>query len=158
MCALMLRYICCCRDQLEVRAKTWTTGKLQYWITRTISRSGALKGDWSETWIWDGSPRIRRGDAGDVRIQGTAWYWCKIWSNDGRTWRLDRGRKATSWCGDDRCNNRGVGWGQPSFRREDPNSFEGYHGEVLPPSLERSFSGFLVRKDAIKFKVTRKNC
>ena len=36
---------------------------------------------------------------------------------------------------------------------EDPNPFKGYHGEVLPSNLERSFSGFLVRKDAIKFKV-----
>ena len=36
---------------------------------------------------------------------------------------------------------------------EDPNPFKGFHGEVLPPNLERSFSGFLVRKDVIKFKV-----
>ena len=34
----------------------------------------------------------------------------------------------------------------------DPNPFKGYH-EVLPSNLERSFSGFLDRNDAIKFKV-----
>ena len=32
---------------------------------------------------------------------------------------------------------------------EEPNPFKGYQGEVLPPNLDRSFSGFLVRKDAL---------
>jgi hypothetical protein len=36
---------------------------------------------------------------------------------------------------------------------EEPNPFKGYHGEVLPPNLDRSCSGFLVRKYALKFKV-----
>ena len=36
---------------------------------------------------------------------------------------------------------------------KDPNPFRGQSGEVLPAHLERSFSGFLVRRDAIKFKV-----
>jgi hypothetical protein len=36
---------------------------------------------------------------------------------------------------------------------EEPNPFKGYQGEVLPPNLDRRFSGFLVRKDALKFKV-----
>jgi hypothetical protein len=36
---------------------------------------------------------------------------------------------------------------------EDPNPFKGHHGEVLPPNMDRSFSGFLIRKDALKFKV-----
>ena len=35
----------------------------------------------------------------------------------------------------------------------DLNPFNGYNDEILPSHLERSFSGFLVRKDAIKFKV-----
>lgn len=35
----------------------------------------------------------------------------------------------------------------------DLNSFKGYNGEILPSNLERSFSGFLVKKDAIKFEV-----
>lgn len=35
----------------------------------------------------------------------------------------------------------------------DYNPIKGYHVEILPCNLERSFSGFLVRKDAIKFKV-----
>ena len=33
------------------------------------------------------------------------------------------------------------------------NPFRGYNGETLPSNLERSFSGFLVRCDAIKLKV-----
>ena len=33
------------------------------------------------------------------------------------------------------------------------NPFKGYNGEILPSNLERSFSGFLVRKDAVKFQV-----
>ena len=37
---------------------------------------------------------------------------------------------------------------------EDVNPFKGQCGEILPPNLERSFRGFLVRKDAVKFKVT----
>ena len=36
---------------------------------------------------------------------------------------------------------------------ENPNPFKDYHGEVLPSNLDRSFSGFLVRKDAIEFQV-----
>ena len=36
---------------------------------------------------------------------------------------------------------------------EEPNPFKGHHGEVLPPNLDRSFNGFLVREDALKFKV-----
>ena len=36
---------------------------------------------------------------------------------------------------------------------KNPNPFKGYKGEVLPSNMERSFSGFLVRKDAIKFQV-----
>ena len=36
---------------------------------------------------------------------------------------------------------------------KDPNPFWGQNGEVLHAHLERSFSGFLVRRDAIKFKV-----
>ena len=36
---------------------------------------------------------------------------------------------------------------------EEPNPFKGHHGEVLPPNLDISFNGFLVRKDALKFKV-----
>lgn len=35
----------------------------------------------------------------------------------------------------------------------DFNPFKGHNGENLPSNLERSFSGFLVRKDAIKLKV-----
>ena len=35
----------------------------------------------------------------------------------------------------------------------DLNPFKGQHGEILPPNLERSFSGFLVRNDAVKFQV-----
>ena len=35
----------------------------------------------------------------------------------------------------------------------DLNPFKGQCGEILPPNLERSFKGFLVRKDAVKFKV-----
>lgn len=35
----------------------------------------------------------------------------------------------------------------------EPNPFRGQCGEVLPARLERSFSGFLIRRDAIKFKV-----
>lgn len=31
------------------------------------------------------------------------------------------------------------------------NPFKGHNGEILPLDMERSFSGFLVRKDAIKF-------
>ena len=37
--------------------------------------------------------------------------------------------------------------------RGDLNPFKGQSGEILPINLERSFSGFLVRKEAIKFKV-----
>lgn len=33
------------------------------------------------------------------------------------------------------------------------NPFKGHSGEILPNNLERSFSGFLVRKEAIKFTV-----
>ena len=33
------------------------------------------------------------------------------------------------------------------------NPFKEQIGEVLPPNLERNFSGFLMRKDAVKFKV-----
>lgn len=33
------------------------------------------------------------------------------------------------------------------------NLFRGQHGETLPPNLERSFSGFLVKNDALKFRV-----
>ena len=36
---------------------------------------------------------------------------------------------------------------------EEPNPFKGYQGEVLPSNLDRNFSGFLVHKDALKFKV-----
>lgn len=35
----------------------------------------------------------------------------------------------------------------------DHNPFKGHIGEILPTNLERSFSGFLVRKEALKFKV-----
>lgn len=35
----------------------------------------------------------------------------------------------------------------------DLNPFKGQSGEILPPNLERSFSGFSVRREAIKFKV-----
>lgn len=35
----------------------------------------------------------------------------------------------------------------------DLNSFKGQSDEILPSNLERNYSGFLVRKDAIKFKV-----
>ena len=34
-----------------------------------------------------------------------------------------------------------------------PNPFRGQNGETLPPNTERCFSGFLVRSDAIKFRV-----
>ena len=40
---------------------------------------------------------------------------------------------------------------QPSVG--DLNPFKGHAGVVLPPNLERNFSGFLMRKDAIVFKV-----
>ena len=33
------------------------------------------------------------------------------------------------------------------------NPFREQYGEILPTNLERNFSGFLVRKDAITFKV-----
>ena len=33
------------------------------------------------------------------------------------------------------------------------NTFRGQHGETLPPNLERSFSGFLVRNDALKLSL-----
>ena len=39
------------------------------------------------------------------------------------------------------------------LKGEEPNLFKGYQGEVLPSNLDRSFSGFLVRKNALKFKV-----
>lgn len=35
----------------------------------------------------------------------------------------------------------------------DLNPFKEQNGEILPPNMERSFSGFLVRKDAMKFRV-----
>lgn len=35
----------------------------------------------------------------------------------------------------------------------DLNPFKGHIGEILPTNLERSFSGFLMRKEVIKFKV-----
>ena len=35
----------------------------------------------------------------------------------------------------------------------DLNPFKGQSGEILPLNLERSFSGFMVRKNPIKFKV-----
>jgi len=35
----------------------------------------------------------------------------------------------------------------------DLNPFKGQNGEILPSNLDRSFSGFLVRKDAVKYKV-----
>ena len=38
-------------------------------------------------------------------------------------------------------------------REGDFNTFKGQNGEILPSNLERSYSGFLVRKDAIKFRV-----
>lgn len=37
--------------------------------------------------------------------------------------------------------------------RGDLNPFKGQCGEILPSNLERNFRGFLVRKEAIKFKV-----
>lgn len=40
--------------------------------------------------------------------------------------------------------------------RGELNPFKGHNGEILPTNLERSFSGFLVRKEAIKFKVNTK--
>ena len=39
------------------------------------------------------------------------------------------------------------------LKGEEPNPFKGYQGEVLPSNLDRNFSGFLVHKDALKFKV-----
>ena len=36
----------------------------------------------------------------------------------------------------------------------DLNPFKGQCSEILPVNLERNFSGFMVRKDAIKFKDT----
>ena len=35
----------------------------------------------------------------------------------------------------------------------DLNPFKGHNGEILPSNLERSFSGFLVKTDAVQFKV-----
>ena len=35
----------------------------------------------------------------------------------------------------------------------DLNPFKGHSGEILPSNMERSFSGFLVKKDTIQFKV-----
>lgn len=37
----------------------------------------------------------------------------------------------------------------------DLNPFKEQYGEILPPNLERNFSGFLMRKDAIVFKVNK---
>ena len=37
----------------------------------------------------------------------------------------------------------------------DLNHFKEQYGEILPPNLERNFSGFLIRKDAIVFKVNK---
>lgn len=37
--------------------------------------------------------------------------------------------------------------------REDLNPFKVEAGEILPLNLERNYSGFLMKKDAIKFKV-----
>lgn len=36
------------------------------------------------------------------------------------------------------------------------NPFKGQNGEILPSNMERSFSWFLVQKDAIKYKVNTK--
>lgn len=36
---------------------------------------------------------------------------------------------------------------------EDLNPFKGTHGEILPKDVERNFSGFLIRKNALSFKV-----
>lgn len=36
------------------------------------------------------------------------------------------------------------------------NPIKRQYGEIIPSNLERSFSGFLVTKDAIKFKVNTK--
>ena len=38
----------------------------------------------------------------------------------------------------------------------DLNPFKGHCGEILPSNVERSFSGFLVKTDAIQFKVNTK--
>ena len=35
----------------------------------------------------------------------------------------------------------------------DLNPFKGHYGEILPSNLERSFSGFLVKKEAIQYMV-----
>ena len=35
----------------------------------------------------------------------------------------------------------------------DLNPFKGHSGEIFPSNMERSFSGFLVKKEAIQFKV-----
>lgn len=37
--------------------------------------------------------------------------------------------------------------------KDDLNPFKAQIGEILPSNLERNFSGFLMRKDAISFKV-----
>lgn len=47
----------------------------------------------------------------------------------------------------------GVAEASQQMPGEDLNPFKRQNGEILPTILERSFSGFLVRKDAIKFKV-----
>ena len=47
----------------------------------------------------------------------------------------------------------GMAEASQQSRGGDFNPFKGQNGEILPSNLERSFSGFLVRKDAIKFKV-----
>lgn len=40
--------------------------------------------------------------------------------------------------------------------KDDLNPFKAQADEILPSNLERNFSGFLVRKDAISFKVNSK--
>lgn len=47
----------------------------------------------------------------------------------------------------------GLAEARHQISRGDLNPFKGHIGEILPSDLERSFSGFLVRKEAIKFKV-----
>ena len=47
----------------------------------------------------------------------------------------------------------GMAEARHQISKGDLNPFKGYNGEILPLNMERSFSGFLVRKEAIKFKV-----
>ena len=50
----------------------------------------------------------------------------------------------------------GLAEANQQMRGGDFNPFRGQYGGILPSNLERSFTSFLVRKDAIKFKVNSK--